>query len=163
VVDGILNALTLAAEKILEGHDGVSPSLALKVGVAAASTTVFVFFVAHYAAFRTELVHAEKELNLLSHGRMAMTTLGGKILRESLLAALLASVCGFIGAAAPLLLSVILPGPPILGLAATVVMLGLFGVVLAGTFCGSRLTWALTLMAGGIVLTFVGVELNIVG
>jgi predicted membrane protein (TIGR00267 family) len=162
-VDGILNALTLAAAKLLEPSGGASPLLAMKIGIATACTTMFVFFVAHYADLRTELVRAERELNLLSHGQLATTRLGRQVLRESCSAALVASFCGFVGATVPLLLILLVPGPPILGLAITIVLLGILGVGLAQSFFGSPLAWALTLMGGGVLLTIIGVKLNIVG
>ena len=155
--------MTLAAGKLLDHGSGASVSLAAKVGVATGCTTMFVFFVAHYAEFRTELVRAERELNLLSHGRLATTRLGRQALRESLSAAFLAAVCGVLGSSIPLLLGLLLPGPPLLGLAITIVLLGILGASLARSFFGSTLIWALGLMVGGLLLTFIGVKLNIVG
>jgi predicted membrane protein (TIGR00267 family) len=163
LVDGILNALTLAAGKLVERGAGSSLSLVLKVGIATTCTTMFVFFVAHYAEQRTELVHAERELNLLSHGRLATTRLGQQVLKESLAAACIASLCGLAGSAIPLLLGLMLPGPPVIGLALSVGLLGILGALLARSFFGSPLAWSLALMAGGIILTFVGMKLNVVG
>lgn len=163
-IDGILNALTLAAGKLFTpGGEGATVAMTLKIGAATSCTTLFVFFVAHYADLRAELVHAERELNLLAHGRLATTRLGQKILRESLSAAVLASICGLIGATIPLGLSLILPAPPILGLIITIALLGILGVVLAGNLFGSRLAWSMALMAGGLVLAIIGAQLKIVG
>lgn len=163
LVDGILNALTLAAGKLLSWTGGGSFSLVVKVGVATACTTLFVFFVAHYAELRAELVHAERELNLLSHGRLATTRLGRQVLRESFIAATIASFCGLIGAAMPLLLVLLLPGSPLVGLSLTIVLLGALGAVIARSFFGSQCAWASALMVGGLVLTVIGMKLNIVG
>jgi hypothetical protein len=49
LVDGILNALTLAAGRILNSGDGADLELAMRVAVATGLTTIFVFFIAHYA------------------------------------------------------------------------------------------------------------------
>ena len=87
LIDGILTALILAAAKILHHDGGLTLALVGKVGVASACTTVFVFFVAHYAELRAELVRSERELNLLAHGRLATTRLGRQVLRESALGA----------------------------------------------------------------------------
>ncbi len=162
LIDGILNALTLAAGKLLE-RGGGSLSLVIKVGVATAGTTLFVFFVAHYAELRAELIHAERELNLLSHGRLATTRLGQQVLRESFAAAMIASFCGLIGSAIPLLLSLALPGSPMIGIGVTITLLGVLGAALARSFFGSPAIWALALMIGGVALSFIGVKLNVVG
>lgn len=54
LIDGILNALTLAAGRLIHtGGEGATQSLALRVSVAAGATTIFVFFVAHYAQLRS--------------------------------------------------------------------------------------------------------------
>ena len=67
LVDGILNALTLASGRLLATDaPGATADLAFRVGAASALTTIFVFFVAHYAELRAELARAERELNLLS-------------------------------------------------------------------------------------------------
>jgi predicted membrane protein (TIGR00267 family) len=163
IVDGILNALILAAGKILQNDGGASVELAVKVGVVTASTTMFVFFVAHYADLRSELVHAERELNLLSHGRLATTQLGRQAMRESLIGALVASICGLAGVTIPLLLTFTLPGPPVLGLIVTIGLLAVLGTILARSFYGSPWVWAIALMTGGALLTFIGAKLDIIG
>jgi len=162
LVDGILSALTLAAGKLLD-PGGNTLSLVVKVSIATACTTLFVFFVAHYAQLRADLVYAERELNLLSHGRLATTRLGRQALHDSFAAAMIASFCGLIGSAMPLLLSHLLPGPPLIGVGLTIGFLGILGAILARGFFGSASTWALALMAGGVILTVVGVKLDIVG
>ena len=162
-VDGILNALVLATAKLTGPAGGITLHLAVRVGAATATTTLFVFFVAHYAELRTELAHAERELNLLSHGRLATTRLGEQIIRESAVAACLAAACGMLGSAVPLALSVLLQDIPFLGLIVTISILGLLGAFLAKTFFGSSLAWALSLMLGGCLLAWIGAELSIAG
>ncbi len=164
LVDGILNALVLATGKLTApGGSGVTLELAFRVSAATAATTIFVFFVAHYAELRAELVHAERELNLLSHGKLATTRLGRQIVRESAVAASLAAACGTIGSIVPLLLSLNLPGPPLVSIALTISILGLLGVFLARTVFGSPISWALSLMLGGAMLAWMGSVLNIAG
>jgi len=162
LVDGILNALTLAAGKLLD-QQGESWFLVLKVCAATAGTTLFVFFVAHYAELRAELIHAERELNLTSRGRLATTRLGRKVLQESIVASIIAACCGLIGSAIPLILNMAIPGPPLLGIGSTIILLGILGVALARSFFGSSCVWALALMAGGIALSIIGVKLRVVG
>lgn len=162
MVDGILNALTLAAGPLLKPHGGASLGLASRVGAAAALTTLFVFFVAHYAELRAELVRTERQLNLTSHGALAASRLGRRALVEAAASALVAAACGLFGAACPLFLSSALPGPGWLGLGMTIMLLGILGAVLAQSFYGSMLFWSCTIMLGGIVLTFIGIQLNLV-
>jgi predicted membrane protein (TIGR00267 family) len=163
VVDGILNALILAAGH-LYAHAGVSSlSLALRVGAAASLTTLFVFFVAHYAELRAELVRAEKELNLLAHGSLAASRLGQQALRKAAAGAVVAALCGLVGAAVPLSLGAFLPGPSWLVLAVTIAILGLVGGFLVRSFHGQPLLWSAFLIVGGSAVTYIGVCLDLVG
>lgn len=160
VVDGILTALTLAAGRLLRPGGGATLDLGLRVGLASALTTLFVFFVAHYAELRAELTRAEHTLSLLSHGKLVATRLGRRSFFNALGGAGVAAFCGFIGAMAPLLLCATL-SRPLLGIGATIVLLGLLGALLARSFYGPIYLWALIMMLGGIVLTYIGMELNI--
>lgn len=162
LVDGILNALTLAAGKLLKGG-GADLMLITRVGTATALTTVFVFFMAHYAEERAELSRAERQLNLTSHGKLATSRLGRRALIEALTGALIAAACGLVGAMLSLLLCVWFPEPRWLGLAGDLVLLGALGALLAKSFHGSALLWAATLMVGGGVLTWAGVVIDIAG
>lgn len=162
LVDGILNALTLAAGRLLKGG-GADMMLIARVGTATALTTVFVFFMAHYAEERAELARAERQLNLTSHGKLATSRLGRRALLEALSGALIAAACGLIGATLSLLLCFWLSDPRWLGLAAVLVLLGLLGALLARSFHGSALFWAAALVIGGAALTYVGVLIDITG
>lgn len=164
LIDGILNALALAAGRLVHtGGEGATLNLALRVSVAAAATTVFVFFVAHYAELRLELVRHERELNFTEHGRLAATNLGRRVFLESASKAVLASIFSLVGALFPLILCTWLPSPRWLGLAITNVALGILGALLAKTFFGSPLRWGFGLFVGGLVLAFVGTWLDLVG
>lgn len=70
-VDGILNALILAVGCILKSGDGADLGLLVLVALLRRGLRRF-FFIGHYAAMRVELVRAEQELNLLSHGRLRL-------------------------------------------------------------------------------------------
>jgi predicted membrane protein (TIGR00267 family) len=164
LIDGILNALALAAGRLVHtGGEGATLSLALRVSVAAGVTTIFVFFVAHYAELRLELVRHERELNFTEHGRLAATNLGRRVFLESLYKAVLASAFSLAGALFPLILCTLLPSPPWLGLAITILALGVLGALLAKTFYGSPLLWGICLLVGGVALAFVGMKLDLVG
>jgi hypothetical protein len=160
LIDGILNALILASAKLVT-QGGLTLLLVGKVGVITACTTSFVFFVAHYAQLRSELVRAARELNLMSHGHLVTTQLGKQILREALSGAVVASAFGVIGSAIPLAVGLVVPELPFLGLALAVALLGILGWLLALGVFGSPALWAINLMLGGIVVTVIGVKLDI--
>jgi VIT1/CCC1 family predicted Fe2+/Mn2+ transporter len=161
LVDGILTALTLASGKLLNSPEGPSVGFAFRVGAATALTTLFVFFVAHYAESRADIYRAERELNLLSHGKLAAGALGRRAVQESLVGAMLAAVCGLVGAMVPLLLCNVLAATPWIGLAISVAFLGALGAVLARSFHGAPTIWAITLMSGGASLVWIGFQLDI--
>jgi VIT1/CCC1 family predicted Fe2+/Mn2+ transporter len=162
IVDGILTALTLTANKLLSGpENSVDARLAFKVSCAAGLSTLFVFFLAHYAQLRSELIRAERKLNVLRHGRLASGHLGRQVLYESLASAVLAAFCSLAGALLPMLAALFMPGPRWLGSAAIVVLLGILGAALARSFYGSPLAWGGSLMLAGIVMTILGFELAI--
>jgi len=164
LIDGILTALALAAGRLMHTDGGgATLNLALRVSVAAGATTIFVFFVAHYAQLRLELIRHERELNFTEHGKLAATHLGRHVFFESLHKAMLASTFSLTGALFPLLLCMLLPSPTWLGLAITIIALGGLGALLATTFYGSPLIWGLALFIGGIVLALIGMQLDLVG
>jgi len=160
--DGILTALTLAAGSLLDARRQIGIGMALRIAVSALATGAFVFFVARYAEFRSELVHAEKQLNLMSHGRFAASKLGRDILREAIVAAVLSSGFSFLGALTPLTVAVLVPGNRWTAVFVALVGLALLGLGVARAVSGSLLYWSTTLVVGGIALCILGVQLRIV-
>jgi predicted membrane protein (TIGR00267 family) len=160
--DGILTSLILAGGTLFDPESSMSLGLSLRVAVAAAVAGAFVFFVAHYAELRSELVNAERQLNLLSHGRFAASRLGQAVLRESLVGAMIASVCTFIGALIPLLASMIPTGPAWLGVAVAIAALALLGFLLGRAVYGNPIRWALGLILAGAFVAGIGMKLRIV-
>ena len=164
VCDGMLTALTLASGRMIGPGSGLSGGLALRVAAAAAAVTqIFVFFVARYAQFRQELVHAERQLNLITPGHLVSTRLGRAVLHDAAAAAAISAVCSFAGALVPLGLSALLPQVPWLSIALTVALLAGLGALLARTVHGNPWLWALGLIVGGLAVSYVGVQLDIVG
>jgi len=161
VMDGILNALILAAGLLLKGNS-IDIGLISRVSAASAVTTLFVFFVAHYAELRTELARVERQLSLTPRGRLGASRLGRQSFEQALAGAALAAVCGFIGAALPLLISMVVPRPTYTGPCITIVLLGVLGGTLARSIHGSMLTWSIAVMAGGGLFILFGLELNLV-
>jgi predicted membrane protein (TIGR00267 family) len=162
LADGILTALTLAAGQLTGPSHEMSMSRGIKIAVAALVSSAFVFYVAHYAQLRGELVRAERELNLMSHGPLASTRLGRSVQIEALLTATLSSAASFLGALIPLLTGALFPtlrwGPVVASLGS----LGVLGIALARVIHGSYWLWCGGLVTGGVVLSLVGVQLHIV-
>ncbi|MCZ2076237.1 MAG: hypothetical protein LC130_14695 [Bryobacterales bacterium] len=162
VCDGILTALTLAAGRVISSQEPLRIQLALRIATASALAGTFVFFTAEYSKLRGELVHAERELSLTEHGRLAASRLGRAVLKEGLEKAGLSSVCNFAGALFPLALGAILPGPAWLAIAAAIIALGLLGTAIAHSVHGNHFRWAIGLMAAGGILTLAGLHLHVV-
>jgi len=161
ICDGILTALTLAAGSVLGSGKPLEVGLALRIAAASAVSGTFVFFTAEYSKVRGELARAERELNLLSHGRLAATRLGRAVLVETVSKASLASICNFAGALFPLILGALLPRPVWLPVAAAIATLGLLGVAIARSVRGSLFRWVSALMVAGSLLTLIGFHLHV--
>lgn len=160
LTDGILTALALAAGAILRGA-GVGIDLAMRVGVVSGVTAAFTLFVADYADRRAHLVRASKQLNLTAPGRLAATSLGRVIVRESTFAALVAALASFVGAAVPLLLAAALPVLPWVALAFAIVLLGVLGGGIGAMLRTGRVRWAIAMLLGGAAVAVIGAVLDI--
>ena len=161
LIDGILNALILSA-RVLVDKSHLNAAFIGRVSAVAGLTTIVVFFIAHYAETRAELVRAEKQLNLTSHGYLAASRLGTLALVSSIKGAVIAAVCSTLGATVPLVLSLILVGPEALSISANLVLLAVLGAALAKSFHGSVAFWAITVAVVGAIFTWAGVALNLV-
>jgi VIT1/CCC1 family predicted Fe2+/Mn2+ transporter len=159
--DGIQTSLILAAGRVLNPAAEMDPSLVLRVAAVAGFSSVFVFFVGHYALLRSELVEAERQLNLASRGRLATSRLGRAALIGAAQGAGLASVFSFCGALLPLVVGVLVPDFRWIAVAVSLLVLAVLGVILARSVRGHPLRWAGGLLAGGALLTYLGTRLNI--
>jgi len=161
LLDGITNALGLAAHSILGGGGGVGLGLALRVACFALVTAVFAIFVARYIELRVGLIRAGRQLNLLERGALATTRLGRAARRDALADAAQASVASFSGALLPLGVAAAFPAYPWLPLALAVGMLTLVGLVIGRRLRGNPGLWAAALAVAGIILIGIGAALNI--
>lgn len=162
LTDGILSALTLTAGRLTNPDHPVTMSLVIRVSLVAFTTGAFVFLVAEYSRLRRELIHAERELNLLSHGHMATGRLGRQIWVESLWASAVSSVSSFFGSLIPLIAGVLFSGARWASVGTALAALAALGVGLARTFHGHAIWWSACLVLGGVALSVVGVWLAIV-
>jgi hypothetical protein len=135
--------------------------LALPVAAVASLIVGFAFFVASYADLRTELVCAERQLNLICHGHFASTQLGRFVLHDAWQGALIISICSFFGVILPLTISVMLPRPTWPGVAVGIGTLALMGIFLAKAVYGSPTCWVLVLAIAGALLSLIAVKLEI--
>ncbi|MFC8711865.1 MULTISPECIES: hypothetical protein [unclassified Streptomyces] len=161
ITDGLLNALTLASASLTGSGTPVSWSLAVRVGCAALVTAAFTVMVADYAERRAHLAHITRQLSLGRGRKMAATHLGRLALLRSWRAALVACVSSFAGAALPLALGAVLPGPPWIVVALAVLALSCLGAMLARLLTARPVLWALAMAAGGVATTWVGIRLRI--
>lgn len=161
VSDGILNALTLASATVLRGV-GLNLSLTVRVGIVAFASAVLTLFVAEYAQNRLELIRAERQLMFTRSGRLAATSLGRAVLRDSVATSMLAGTASFVGAALPLVIGTLLPSLSWIALVVSAATLGGLGVLLAKIVGGRRIVWAVTLVIAGIVVTAVGIQVDLV-
>jgi VIT1/CCC1 family predicted Fe2+/Mn2+ transporter len=160
--DGVLTALILATGRLVDPGRHIPMNMALRISASAFATGAFVFFVARYSQLRAELVVAERQLNLTSHGRLASSKLGRAIFSEAIVAASLSSLSSFVGAMIPLSVAALVPAHGWAALAAALVTLALLGAGLAKVCFGRPLYWSSTLVAGGVVLSILGAQLRIV-
>ncbi len=162
LADGILTALTLAAGRLVHTGQGISVGFALRIAAGALAAGAFVFYVGSYSRLRGELIRAERELSLTSHGRLAATRLGWAVFIEALSTTILSSLADFVGALVPMLTAVLLPDFRGGAVLASLGSLGILGLVLARAVHGSYWLWSVALVAGGVVLSILGIRLHIV-
>jgi predicted membrane protein (TIGR00267 family) len=158
--EGIINALTLAAGRILNPASPLSLSIAFRVAAFSAITGAFTYFLAHYQDLRNELVEAERQLNLAPHGQLASSRLGRAIFIETVMSSLIGGSSSFFGALLPLAVGVLMPGYIIIAVA--LLLLLLLGILLARDVHGNPFKWGVGLLISGVILTYVGMQLNIV-
>ena len=161
LLDGITNALGLAARSILSGGSAAGLGLALRIAAFALVTAVFAVFVARYVELRADLIQAGRQLNLLDRGALAATRLGRSAFRGALSDAAQASLASFSGALLPLGVAVAFPAYPWLPLALAVGMLAFIGLVTGKRLRGNPGLWGASLAVAGIILIGVGAALNI--
>lgn len=159
--DGIFNALILASAEMLRDRSPITVMLALRVGCVAFVTGALTLYVAEYADQRMHLSRASRQLNLTSEGHLATTALRRRVIGKSARAAATASLCSFVGATSPLVVSGIVSRAQWLGVVLAIILLGVLGTALARGFEARAATWAAGLMVSGVIVAAVGTWLNI--
>jgi VIT1/CCC1 family predicted Fe2+/Mn2+ transporter len=162
LTDGVLTVLTLAAGRMIESRRGLPFSLAMRVAAASALAGGVVFFTAEVARRNQELVHAEQQLNLLGHGRLATTRLGHFVVTESSKAALTVLGSNFLGALSPLLAGLLWRHILWAPVGFSLVLLGLLGAMIARATYRNTMLWTTGLILTGALLALLGIWLRIV-
>lgn len=161
LVDGILTALTLSAGSLLK-NEPVSISMSFRIAIFTALSGSFVYLIADYSEARKELIKAEKELNLTSHGEFASNNLGRAVLTQTLNEMFIISIFGFLGALIPLLANVYFHGNGWIAIVISLIALGILGGAVAKIVYGNTFRWAFCLVISGVILSIAGGILNIV-
>lgn len=163
LIDGILTVLALATGHVLKrGEKPITWSLSLKVAFATAVSGACIYFFSEYSRQRHRLIHAERQLNLTTHGRLATTHLGRQILKETLWGIVVSSVFNFTGAILPLGIAMLCPHMQWISVIVALAMLIILGVGIASLVYGNTAAWSLSLVLAGIFVAFIGYKLNVV-
>lgn len=163
LIDGILTVLTLATGKILNKTGGdFTLSLALRVAFVTSLSGCFVYFISEYSKQRHLLINFEKELNLNKRGKLVTSNLGKQIVRETLIGAFISSFFSFFGAFIPISGAVFFPQFAWLPIVIALLILAFLGVGLSKLVYGKSIRWVLALLFTGIVVAFIGYELNVI-
>ena len=159
--DGILTALTLAAGHLAGNRSPLDVGLVMRIATATTLSGMVVFFISEYGSLRGQLIHAERELNLTTRGRLATTHLGHEVLKDAIRGSIVAGCGGFMGALAPLMVGVALPTLSWVAIVVAVVTLAVIGFVTARAVAGRPYRWMLALMLSGVVVAVIGARLNV--
>lgn len=163
LIDGILTVLALATGHVLKhGETPITLSLSLKVAFATAVSGACIYFFSEYSRQRHRLIHAEKQLNLATHGRLATTHIGRQILRETLWGVLVSSIFNFAGGMLPFSTAMIFPQAQWVAIVIALLMLVLLGIGIASLVYGNALAWSVSLVLAGAFVAFIGYKLNVV-
>jgi predicted membrane protein (TIGR00267 family) len=160
--EGILTVLTFTAGRLMNVNAVMTWSLAVRISIGVLASGVFMYFVSNYSELRSQLVQAERQLNLTTHGKLVTTHLGRRVLLEAIVACVIASVSAFMGAFIPLLMAIVLPQYREVPIIVALLMLGLLGVGLAKALYGSVIRWSVLLILSGLILWYAGTQLHIV-
>lgn len=162
LIDGVLTVLTLATGHILQGKDSLTLSLSLKVAFATSLSGACIYFFSEYSHLRQRLIHAEQELNLMHHGRLATTQLGKQVLKETVTGVFVSSIFSFTGAMLPLGCAVLFPTAQWISIIIALIILFIMGIAIAKLVYGTPFKWVLALLAAGILMGYAGYKLNVV-
>jgi hypothetical protein len=162
ISDGILTALMLVAGRLARpGTERVSMDLALRVAVFALASGALTFFVARLTEVRQRLTNAERQLNIVTPGRLARTDLGRHALIDAVEQTAIASGASFAAALTLVGFAAAVPGATWLSIMLSLALLAGTGLVIGRSVHGAPLTWMGGLIAGGVVVSALGIWLNL--
>jgi predicted membrane protein (TIGR00267 family) len=162
LIDGILTVLALATGHVMRPGILLSIGLSLRVALGASLSGAFIYSFSEYSRQRHRLIHAERELNLARHGKLATTRLGKQIIKETAIGMIISSFFNFFGVMIPLCFAVLFPKIQWVAIAIALLMLAVLGLLLARLVFGSSLLWIIALLSAGIIVSLIGYALDIV-
>lgn len=160
--DGVITVLTLIANRLINSDGQISFGFAVQISLVSLITGLFVYFISQYTELRRELLHLENELNLTESGHLAMTNLGKQIIIESVILTIIGSIAAFIGSLVPVVIAIFVQGNKWAPILVAVVILAILGLFLAKLVHGSKIRWILSLIISGLIVSYIGIQLNIV-
>lgn len=160
--EGVITVLTLAAKLLIRSNVPVTLGFAVRVSLVSLITGLFVYFISQYSELRRELLHLELEINLTDRGHLATTQLGKKIIHEAVIMAFVGSGCAFLGSFIPLVIAILIQDYKWASLVFAVILLGVLGIFLAKLVHGSKIRWAAALIVSGLLVAYIGLQLDIV-
>lgn len=162
LIDGILTVLALATGHVMRPGAILSIGLSVRVALGSSLSGALVYFFSEYARQRQRLIHAEKELNLARHGKLATTELGKQIIRETAAGMVVSCFFNFFGVMIPLCFAVLFPKIQWLAVAIALSVLVILGGLLARLVLGRPVLWIAALVSAGMVVSVIGYALDIV-
>ncbi|MCW6169084.1 MAG: hypothetical protein LVQ96_06110 [Thermoplasmatales archaeon] len=160
--DGIITTLMLTSRILLTGGS-IATDLIFRIAFGASFVGGFSFFIAEYSRLREEIARTSKMLIMRSPDKLVKGKIGRDILAEAVLATSLSVLTGFIGALIPLTFSALFSGSRIIPELVAWIALALLGAGLARSVQGKYVFWIITMILVGVIITFLGFFLNLVG
>ncbi len=159
--DGIITTLMLISNSII--HESyIGTNLALRVAFGSAFVGGFSYFIAEYTRLRSEISRTSKQLVLRSPSYLIKSKIGHDILIESVAGTALSVGSGFLGSMVPLSFSIILPTYGLISIMVAIGALSIMGLGIAKSVRGSYIFWLMTMIALGVIVTYIGYNLKLV-
>jgi predicted membrane protein (TIGR00267 family) len=160
LVDGIITTLMITSGRIVSGVD-LSFNHTLRIASGSAIVGAGSYFVAQYSKMRNEVSRVSKHLNP-DKNKPRRSSMERIILLETAVGTLAAALFGFLGSMIPLLSSIIYTSNVYFPFFISLLSLAVLGIFVGKYANGSSLNWALALLFMGVLVTIVGIYLNII-
>jgi len=160
--DGIITTLMLTSRILLTGGT-IHFDLIIRIAFGASFVGGFSFFIAEYSRLREEIARTSRMLIMRSPDKLIRGKIGKDIMIEATVSTSLSVLTGFMGALIPLTFSVLFAPNRIVPELVAWIALALLGAGLARSVHGKYVFWIATMIFIGVLITFLGFFLNLVG